>query len=97
MDPLILILIAGGGIAFLLLVAGIVITATSERSLVEERLGRYVEDETAASRQAGGVDPDLSDNAVVHLSMALSIGLAMLDPITTARPTLIAAGSSEAA
>jgi AcrR family transcriptional regulator/GNAT superfamily N-acetyltransferase len=44
---------------------------------------------TVASRQAGGVDPDLSDNAVVHLSMALSIGLAMLDPIATARPTAL--------
>ncbi len=40
-----------------------------------------------SSRAAGGLDPELSDNAVVHLSMALSIGLAMLDPVATHRPT----------
>jgi AcrR family transcriptional regulator/RimJ/RimL family protein N-acetyltransferase len=42
---------------------------------------------SASSRAAGGLDPELSDNAVVHLSMALSIGLAMLDPVATHRPT----------
>ena len=42
---------------------------------------------SASSREAGGLDPELSDNAVVHLSMALSIGLAMLDPVATHRPT----------
>jgi AcrR family transcriptional regulator/RimJ/RimL family protein N-acetyltransferase len=42
---------------------------------------------SASSREAGGLDPGLSDNAVVHLSMALSIGLAMLDPVATHRPT----------
>ncbi len=44
--PLLLILIIGGGLAFILMIIGIVITATSERSLVEERLGRYLEEET---------------------------------------------------
>ena len=34
-----------GAIALLLLVVGIVVTVRSERSLVEERLGRYLEDE----------------------------------------------------
>lgn len=53
MDPLLLILFAGGGIAVLLLLVGILITATSERTLVEERLGRYVENEAVASRQRG--------------------------------------------
>jgi AcrR family transcriptional regulator/RimJ/RimL family protein N-acetyltransferase len=43
----------------------------------------------AYSRQAGGIDPDLSDNAIVHLSMALSVGLAMLDPVSTRRPTAL--------
>jgi len=42
---------------------------------------------SASSRAAGGLDPALSDNAVVQLSMALSIGLAMLDPVGTHRPT----------
>jgi tight adherence protein B len=40
-----LILIIGGGIAGILLVLGLVISLSSERDLVEERLGRYVEDE----------------------------------------------------
>ena len=44
---------------------------------------------SASSRSAGGLDPALSDNAVVHLSMALSIGLAMLDPVATHRPTAL--------
>lgn len=57
MDPLILILVAGGGIALLLLLAGIIITATSERSLVEERLGRYVEEEVVAKHQGGRTTP----------------------------------------
>ena len=38
-----LVLIIGGGLAVLMLVVGIVISVTSERSLVEERLGRYVD------------------------------------------------------
>ena len=45
-----LILIMGGGLALLLLVVGVVITVTSERSLVEERLGRYIEEEVAAKQ-----------------------------------------------
>ncbi len=43
-----LILLMGGGIALVLLVIGIAITVTSERSLVEERLGRYVEEQVTA-------------------------------------------------
>jgi tight adherence protein B len=40
----------GGGLALLLLVVGIAITVTSERSLVEERLGRYIEEEEVAKQ-----------------------------------------------
>jgi len=43
----------GGGIALILLVVGIAITVTSERSLVEERLGRYIEDEAAIKASKG--------------------------------------------
>jgi len=50
-DPLMLILVVGGGLAVMLLLAGIVITARSERSLVEERLGRYLEDVTIYPQQ----------------------------------------------
>lgn len=38
-----LILIIGGALAVLLLIVGIIVSVTSERSLVEERLGRYVD------------------------------------------------------
>jgi tight adherence protein B len=50
MDPLMLILVVGGGIAAALLVAGIVVTARSERNLVEERLGRYLDDVAVVSQ-----------------------------------------------
>jgi tight adherence protein B len=43
----------GGGLALILLVVGIAITVTSERSLVEERLGRYIEDEAAIKASKG--------------------------------------------
>lgn len=41
------ILIIGGGLALLLLIIGIVVSLTSERSMVEERLGRYVDAQAA--------------------------------------------------
>ncbi len=46
LSPTIIIFI-GGGIALLLLVIGIVVSLTSEKSMVEERLGRYVETQEA--------------------------------------------------
>jgi len=39
------ILIIGGVLAFLLLIVGIIVSIGSEKSLVEERLGQYTEDE----------------------------------------------------
>ena len=60
------------------------------RAIGSERIAKRsanVKSISASSREAGGLDPELSDNAVVHLSMALSIGLAMLDPVATHRPT----------
>ena len=53
MSLLPLILLMGGGLALILLVVGIAITVTSERSLVEERLGRYIEEEAAAQASKG--------------------------------------------
>jgi tight adherence protein B len=52
MDPMILILVFGGGFAVLLLVFGLLQTAKSERSLVEERLGKYFDDPKKAKRSA---------------------------------------------
>lgn len=52
------ILIIGGVLAVLLLIVGIVVSIGSERSLVEERLGQYAEDEFAD--QLAGSDEDSS-------------------------------------
>jgi tight adherence protein B len=52
MDPMLLILIFGAGAVVVLLVIGIVVTARSERSLVEERLGRYLEEEQVKGKKA---------------------------------------------
>lgn len=55
MDP-ILILAIGGSALLVLLVIGAVVTVISERSLVEERLGKFLEDERpagAANAEAG--------------------------------------------
>lgn len=41
-----------------------------------------------ASRAAGGVDPTLSDASIVHLSLALSVGLAMVDPVLAEKPSV---------
>lgn len=43
MSPL--ILIGGGVIILILLIVGVIVSITSERSLVEERLGRYLEED----------------------------------------------------
>jgi tight adherence protein B len=53
MDPYILIISVGGGIALLMLLIGVVITATSERTLVEHRLGRYLEDDVQTKATRG--------------------------------------------
>jgi tight adherence protein B len=44
MDTFTLIIIGGGGAVIVLLVIGIVVSATSERSIVEERLGQYLDE-----------------------------------------------------
>jgi tight adherence protein B len=52
MNPIILL---GGGILVLfLLIVGVIVSITSERSLVEERLGRFLEDERAAPEEDAG-------------------------------------------
>lgn len=45
LDLMTMVLVIGGGLAVILLFAGVFITARSERTFVEERLGRYLEDE----------------------------------------------------
>jgi len=52
MNPI--ILLVGGVIVLLLLIIGVIVSITSERSLVEERLGRFLEDERPEQEGEGG-------------------------------------------
>ena len=53
MNPMTLIFIVGGGFAIVLLIIGVIQSASSERALVEQRLGRYLdEDKSEADRDA---------------------------------------------
>jgi len=56
MNP-ILILWIGGGLALVLLLVGIIISISSERSLVEERLGQYVDSATMADGEKQKATP----------------------------------------
>ncbi|GAB4419775.1 MAG: type II secretion system F family protein [Anaerolineales bacterium] len=47
-----LILVVGGVIVLLLLIVGVVVSINSERSLVEERLGQYLDDDRASVDKA---------------------------------------------
>ena len=49
-----MILILGGALSVFLLIIGVVVSATEERSLVEERLGQYLQDESARKAAAAG-------------------------------------------
>jgi tight adherence protein B len=47
------ILIIGGVLVLVLLIVGVVVSTNSERTLVEQRLGRYLDEETPASEKEG--------------------------------------------
>ena len=49
-----IILLGGGVLLLILLIVGAIVAVTSERSLVEERLGRYLEEESPDSGEASG-------------------------------------------
>jgi len=51
MNPMILII--GGVIVLILLIVGVIVSVTSDRSLVEERLGRYLEDDRQQAAEEG--------------------------------------------
>ncbi len=53
MSVITMVLIFGGAAVFLLLLVGMVITMTSERSLVEQRLGRYIQDNAEVAAKKG--------------------------------------------
>ncbi len=67
MDPIMLILIAGGGFAVLLLVIGVFVTARSERSFIDERLGPYVEETESKKGEKDSGSP-LTDWANVQVA-----------------------------
>lgn len=52
MSPFVLLLIFGVGAIVVLFVVGIVVTSRSERTLVEERLGRYLDEEQLEEKKA---------------------------------------------
>ena len=52
MSPI--ILLGGGVLVLFLLIIGVIVSITSERSLVEERLGRFLEDDRAQPEQDAG-------------------------------------------
>jgi tight adherence protein B len=56
-----LILGIGGGLALLLLIIGIVVTVTSEKSYAEERLGRYVDAEKDEQSKSKSKSTPLTD------------------------------------
>lgn len=69
MDPI--LLFGGGVLILLLLIVGVIVSITSERSLVEERLGRFLEDERQEpEREAGGsIITDWLNRRVARSSM----------------------------
>jgi tight adherence protein B len=69
MSPI--ILLGGGVLVLLLLIVGVIVSITSERSLVEERLGRFLGDEQPEpEREAGGsVITDWLNRRVARSSM----------------------------
>lgn len=48
-----IILIVGGSLVFILFLIGIIITITSEHSIIEERLGKYIETESQVAKEKG--------------------------------------------
>lgn len=57
MSALTMILVFGGAAAILLLIIGLVVTLTSERSLVEQRLGKYIEEQVAEAKKGQRASP----------------------------------------
>lgn len=70
MNPMFLLI--GGVVVLILLIIGVVVTVTSERSLVEERLGRYLEDEKPQERnkdERGGIATEWLNRRVASSSL----------------------------
>ena len=48
-----MILLIGGGLAFLLLIIGVIVSTSEERKLVDDRVGKYLTEEDRGSSKAG--------------------------------------------
>jgi tight adherence protein B len=75
-DTLLLILYFGGGLIFLLLLIGVIVSVTSERAFVEERIGRYIEEEPLphTKGEKPAIFRDWVDKKVERTSMGGRIG-----------------------
>ncbi|HSF81412.1 MAG TPA: type II secretion system F family protein [Anaerolineales bacterium] len=67
MTPFLLVLLVGGVLALLLLIVGVVTTVTSEQSFVEQRLGRYLEDDTSKKAKKKDKESPVGDWINVRL------------------------------
>ena len=56
-----IILWVGGGLAVIFLIVGIIVTARSERSMVEERLGRYLEADRVSAQAVKQAQTPITD------------------------------------
>lgn len=78
MDLTTLILFGGGGLAFIVLIVGIVVSLRSDKSMVEERLDRYVEGERQEDvkdkRQNSSPVSDWVNERVTRSSFGESVG-----------------------
>jgi tight adherence protein B len=80
MDLTIWIIIIGGALAFMLLIAGVVVSTRGERSLVEDRIGRYLDEDAQAERdereggKSGAALPDWINVRVEKSSWGENIG-----------------------
>ena len=61
MDLMLLVLIISGGLAFILLIVGLVVSARSERTFIKERIGRYTDEEVQKNAQAGPKSSPVGD------------------------------------
>jgi len=67
MTPFLYVLLIGGVLALLLLIVGVVTTVTSEQSIVEQRLGRYLEDDAAKKAKKKDKESPVGDWINVRL------------------------------
>jgi tight adherence protein B len=56
-----IILIAGAALAIIMLIVGLVVSLSSDRTMVEERLGRYVEKERPVEKEKGQGGPQVTE------------------------------------